>query len=57
MHSVIILIGAFLFFGIAAGKGGGNMNDLQRIMDLHRQYLLEMMPQTSNNSRQGNWKS
>ncbi|XP_063698445.1 transcriptional repressor p66-alpha isoform X1 [Culicoides brevitarsis] len=39
---------------VTASKSG-NLNDLQRIMELHRQYLMEMMPQT-NNSRQNNWK-
>jgi hypothetical protein len=40
-----------------SGKNA-SMSEIQRAMDLQRQYLLEMMPQNSvPNSRHNNWKS
>uniref|UniRef100_A0A336LGZ2 CSON011478 protein n=1 Tax=Culicoides sonorensis TaxID=179676 RepID=A0A336LGZ2_CULSO len=41
---------------VAASKSG-NLTDLQRVMELHRQYLMEMIPQSGSNARQGNWKN
>lgn len=43
--------------------GNLNVNDIQRIAELQRQYLLDLIPQhqqqapSSSNNRQNNWKS
>lgn len=53
------------FSRFAAGKGMGsnlNPNDLQRLAEIQRQYLQDLLPQyqqqapSSSNSRQNNWK-
>lgn len=48
-----------LNWNILPKKPGKNPSiaDIQRAMELHRQYMLEMMPQGSVPSRQNNWKN
>ncbi|XP_065167046.1 transcriptional repressor p66-beta isoform X2 [Atheta coriaria] len=41
----------------ASGKGTPNMADLQRVADIQRQYLLEMIPPPSGGGQRHNWKT
>ena len=49
-----------MFFFIASAGKSLSVNEIQRLAEIQRQYLMEMIPQQSsnpNNTRQHNWKT